>query len=87
MDFELSIVNGFQLATSSGPLCEEPMMGICFFLESMEVNLIEENSRLSIFRQTKTTKTTKKQKKKQRKKQKTKNQKTKNKKQKTKTDV
>lgn len=25
-----SFVSGFQLATQSGPLCEEPMMGVCF---------------------------------------------------------
>lgn len=27
-----SIVSGFQLATLSGPLCEEPMWGVCFIL-------------------------------------------------------
>ncbi|XP_059490182.1 elongation factor-like GTPase 1 isoform X3 [Neocloeon triangulifer] len=36
-----SFVNGFQLATLAGPLCEEPMMGICFvvqeFIEEGEV--------------------------------------------------
>lgn len=25
-----SFISGFQLATQSGPLCEEPMMGVCF---------------------------------------------------------
>lgn len=29
-DFIDSIISGFQLATQSGPLCEEPMMGVCF---------------------------------------------------------
>lgn len=29
-DFNSSFVNGFQLATLSGPLCEEPMQGVCF---------------------------------------------------------
>uniref|UniRef100_H2YCF7 Ribosome assembly protein 1 n=1 Tax=Ciona savignyi TaxID=51511 RepID=H2YCF7_CIOSA len=28
-----SIVSGFQLATLSGPLCEEPMHGVCFVVE------------------------------------------------------
>lgn len=32
-DYDNSIVNGFQLATLSGPLCEEPMHGVCFFLK------------------------------------------------------
>ncbi|XP_042267820.1 elongation factor-like GTPase 1 [Thunnus maccoyii] len=29
-DFDNSIVSGFQLATLSGPMCEEPLMGVCF---------------------------------------------------------
>ncbi|KAM8710874.1 hypothetical protein ACLKA7_017494 [Drosophila subpalustris] len=29
-DFNSSLVNGFQLTTSAGPLCEEPMQGVCF---------------------------------------------------------
>eukprot|EP00123_Amoebidium_parasiticum_P003237 comp14528_c0_seq1/m.10737 comp14528_c0_seq1/g.10737 ORF comp14528_c0_seq1/g.10737 comp14528_c0_seq1/m.10737 type:complete len:1107 (-) comp14528_c0_seq1:147-3467(-) len=32
-DLDNSIVNGFQLATSAGPLCEEPMRGVCFRVE------------------------------------------------------
>ena len=31
--YESSFINGFQLATLSGPLCEEPMMGVCFIIE------------------------------------------------------
>ncbi len=31
--FESSIVNGFQLATLAGPLCEEPLMGVAFVLD------------------------------------------------------
>lgn len=27
-----SFISGFQLATQSGPLCEEPMMGVCFVI-------------------------------------------------------
>lgn len=29
-DYIDSFISGFQLATQSGPLCEEPMMGVCF---------------------------------------------------------
>ncbi|XP_047121853.1 elongation factor-like GTPase 1 [Schistocerca piceifrons] len=29
-EHESSFVNGFQMATLAGPLCEEPMMGVCF---------------------------------------------------------
>ncbi|KAK4771807.1 hypothetical protein SAY86_013582 [Trapa natans] len=31
---ESSVVSGFQLATSSGPLCDEPMWGLAFVIES-----------------------------------------------------
>lgn len=31
--YDSSFVNGFQLATLAGPLCEEPMMGVCFIVE------------------------------------------------------
>jgi hypothetical protein len=34
---ESSVLNGFQLATSSGPLCEEPMMGVAFRIEQFSV--------------------------------------------------
>lgn len=33
LKYENAIINGFQLATSIGPLCNEPMMNICFLLE------------------------------------------------------
>uniref|UniRef100_A0A8C7Y134 Elongation factor like GTPase 1 n=1 Tax=Oryzias sinensis TaxID=183150 RepID=A0A8C7Y134_9TELE len=36
-DFDNSIVSGFQLATLSGPMCEEPMMGVCFCVEKWDV--------------------------------------------------
>eukprot|EP00731_Ephydatia_muelleri_P016612 Em0009g1036a len=32
-EHDTSIVNGFQLATLSGPLCEEPMHGVCMVLQ------------------------------------------------------
>lgn len=31
--FDNSIITGFQLATLSGPLCEEPVMGVCFIIK------------------------------------------------------
>lgn len=34
-DYDNSVINGFQLATLAGPLCEEPMMGVCFAIESV----------------------------------------------------
>ncbi|XP_033120660.1 elongation factor-like GTPase 1 [Anneissia japonica] len=36
-DFDNSIINGFQLATLAGPLCEEPMMGLCFIVSEWTV--------------------------------------------------
>lgn len=33
LEHDSSFVNGFQLATLAGPLCEEPMMGVCFIVE------------------------------------------------------
>ncbi|XP_071867883.1 elongation factor-like GTPase 1 isoform X2 [Bombus fervidus] len=40
--YESSMVTGFQLATLAGPLCEEPMMGVCFVVKKWEIN--NENS-------------------------------------------
>ncbi|XP_056134287.1 elongation factor-like GTPase 1 [Lampris incognitus] len=36
-DFDNSIVSGFQLATLSGPMCEEPLMGVCFSMERWDI--------------------------------------------------
>lgn len=41
-DFDHALVSGFQLAVVSGPLCEEPVHGVCFVVEKWELNLIEE---------------------------------------------
>ncbi|XP_071558659.1 elongation factor-like GTPase 1 [Temnothorax nylanderi] len=35
--YDNSIVNGFQIATLAGPLCEESMMGVCFVLKKWEI--------------------------------------------------
>lgn len=37
-DFENSFLNGFQLSTLAGPLCEEPMHGVCFIVEEWSLN-------------------------------------------------
>ncbi|CAF1039157.1 unnamed protein product [Rotaria sp. Silwood1] len=39
-DYDLSIINGFQLATAKGSLCEEPLMGVAFIIERWEINTI-----------------------------------------------
>ncbi|XP_057695945.1 elongation factor-like GTPase 1 isoform X2 [Corythoichthys intestinalis] len=36
-EFDNSIVSGFQLATLSGPMCEEPLMGVCFSIERWDI--------------------------------------------------
>lgn len=36
--YDDSFVNGFLMATLAGPLCEEPMMGVCFVVEDWEVS-------------------------------------------------
>lgn len=41
--YENSFVNGFQIATVAGPLCEEPMMGVCFVVEDWTIDNSEQN--------------------------------------------
>lgn len=43
-DLGNSIVSGFQLATLSGPMCEEPLMGVCFVLEKWDLSKFEEQT-------------------------------------------
>ncbi|XP_071518926.1 elongation factor-like GTPase 1 [Panulirus ornatus] len=31
--YDTNFVTGFQIATAAGPLCEEPLMGVCFIIE------------------------------------------------------
>lgn len=35
--YDSNMINGFQLATLAGPLCEEPMMGVCFLLNRWQI--------------------------------------------------
>jgi ribosome assembly protein 1 len=37
-DLENGVNLGFQLATSKGPICEEPLEGVAFFIENFEYN-------------------------------------------------
>lgn len=32
-----AFVTGFDISTTSGPLCEEPMLGAAFFIENVEL--------------------------------------------------
>ncbi|KAI8799555.1 P-loop containing nucleoside triphosphate hydrolase protein [Cladochytrium replicatum] len=43
-DYESAIVTGFQLASQAGPLCAEPMQGLCFFVESVTFEYAFEES-------------------------------------------
>lgn len=36
-DLDNSIISGFQLASLSGPMCEEPLMGVCFSVERWDI--------------------------------------------------
>lgn len=36
-EFDNSVVSGFQLAALSGPMCEEPLMGVCFSVERWDM--------------------------------------------------
>ncbi|XP_070543409.1 elongation factor-like GTPase 1 [Ptychodera flava] len=38
-EFDNSVISGFQLATLSGPMCDEPMMGVCFAMEGWDINV------------------------------------------------
>lgn len=38
LNFENHVETGFQLGTSKGPLCAEPMEGLAFFLEQFEID-------------------------------------------------
>ena len=39
-DYDLSMINGFQMATAKGSLCEEPMIGVAFIIERWVMNTI-----------------------------------------------
>lgn len=37
-DFETPVETGFQLATFQGPLCAEPVEGLAYFVENLEID-------------------------------------------------
>ncbi|XP_055915224.1 elongation factor-like GTPase 1 [Eupeodes corollae] len=41
-DYDSSFVNGFQLTTTAGPLCDEPMQGVCFVVLEWTVDASDE---------------------------------------------
>ncbi|XP_039291871.1 elongation factor-like GTPase 1 isoform X2 [Nilaparvata lugens] len=43
LDYDSSFVNGFQLATLAGPLCDEPMMGVAFVVDQWTVENTSED--------------------------------------------
>ena len=42
--YDSNFVNGFQLASLAGPLCEEPMMGIAFIVEDWSIDSGSDNT-------------------------------------------
>lgn len=42
--YDTSFINGFQLATQCGPICEEPLQGVCFIIEKWEIDDVDANS-------------------------------------------
>lgn len=45
--FDNSIISGFQMATLAGPLCEEPMHGVCFCVEQWDYETDVVNGNIS----------------------------------------
>ncbi|KAH8041084.1 hypothetical protein HPB51_013744 [Rhipicephalus microplus] len=44
-DYDHSFVSGFQLATLTGPLCQEPMMGVAFVVDQWDLDMSGGRSR------------------------------------------
>jgi len=38
LEYDSSFINGFQLATVAGPLCDEPLMGVAFIVDEWEID-------------------------------------------------
>ncbi|RHY29758.1 hypothetical protein DYB32_004869 [Aphanomyces invadans] len=47
--FESSLITGFQLATASGPLCDEPVWGVAFVVEDVVLTPTEDASAPAIY--------------------------------------
>lgn len=46
--YDRSIINGFQTAVQAGPLCHEPMHGVCFVMQEFNVEAACEKNDVSI---------------------------------------
>jgi len=46
-EYDSAIVYGFQLAVASGPLCEEPMAGVAFFVEAVHAQAEQDSAEAS----------------------------------------
>uniref|UniRef100_A0A3Q3BF92 Elongation factor like GTPase 1 n=1 Tax=Kryptolebias marmoratus TaxID=37003 RepID=A0A3Q3BF92_KRYMA len=44
-DFDNSVISGFQLAALAGPMCEEPLMGVCFSVDRWDILPTKEDSK------------------------------------------
>ncbi|XP_054287552.1 elongation factor-like GTPase 1 [Macrosteles quadrilineatus] len=49
LEYDSSFVNGFQLATLAGPMCEEPMMGVAFVVEDWTIDSSAESNTSGVF--------------------------------------
>jgi len=49
-EYDSAVVSGFQIATQNGPLCEEPMMGVCFVVEKWVISETSEPAEVELFK-------------------------------------
>ena len=47
-NFDRAVINGFQTAVQSGPICHEPMHGVCFVMEEFSVDETYQKNESSI---------------------------------------
>ena len=38
LDVDFSVHTGFQLSTLTGPLCSEPVQGVCYIVQGVEIH-------------------------------------------------
>ena len=50
-DFDNHIESGFQLATFQGPLCAEPVVGMAYFVEQIDIDIKSLKSEIGKFQQ------------------------------------
>jgi len=48
-EYDSAIINGFQLATMAGPLCDEPITGVCFIVEGIRKDDNDQEGALGVF--------------------------------------